>query len=136
MKRSNTIAAAVALALGLSLGLTAGAYAHPGQMRGGMGHGMHGGMQHGGQQSRGAANALVTPEERAAFQEKMRNATTPEERRQIAQAHRAEVQKRAQEKGITLSEHRGPRGRFGAAPAATPSTPPALQAPTDAEHAH
>jgi hypothetical protein len=135
MKRSKKIATAVALALGL--GLAAGAYAHPGQMRGGMGQGMHGGMQqgmqHGGQQGRGAANALVTPEERTAFQEKMRGAKTPEERRQIAQAHRAEVQKRAQERGITVPEGRGPRGRFGTAPTAPTQGP---QLPTDAEHVH
>jgi Spy/CpxP family protein refolding chaperone len=43
----------------------------------------------------------VTPEERSAFQEKMRNAKTPEERQKLAEANRAEMQKRAQEKGIT-----------------------------------
>jgi hypothetical protein len=138
MKRSHKIATAVALSLGL--GLAAGAYAQPGQMGGGMGQGMHGGMQHGmkgdmkqgGHEGRGAGNQLMTPEERTAFQEKMRSAKTPEERQQIAQANRTEMQKRAQEKGITLPEHRGPRGRMGAGPAGSP----ALQAPADTEHAH
>jgi predicted phage tail protein len=89
MKRSYKVAAAVAAALGL--GVAAAAFAHPGGMGGGMGPGMMmGGMQQ-----------LVTPEERSAFQEKMRNAKTPEERQEIAQAQRAEMQKRAQEKGIT-----------------------------------
>lgn len=138
MKRSHKIATAVALALGL--GLAAGAYAQPGQMgsgtgegmHGGMHHGMQGGMQHGmkgGHQGRGAANQLMTPEERTAFREKMRNASTLEERQQIAQATRAEMQKRAQEKGITLPEHRGPRGHRGAGPAAAP----APQAPAQAQ---
>ena len=134
MKRSHKIATSVALALGL--GLASGAYAHQGQMGGGSGESMHGGMQHGmhggmhhgargGQDSRGAANQLMTPEEREAFREKMRSAKTPDERRQIAQANRAEMEKRAQEKGITPPEHRGPRGRMGSGPAAAPTVPAA-----------
>jgi len=142
MKRSHKLATAVALSLGL--GLAAGVYAQPGQMGGGMGPGMHGGMQHGMKGGMGpgamkggpggpaAMQQLMTPEERTALQEKMRNAKTPEERQQIAQATRAEMQKRAQEKGITLPEHRGPRGRMGTGPAAAA----APQAPTDAEHVH
>ena len=138
MKRSSKIATAVALSLGL--GLAAGVYAQPGQMGGGMGAGTHGGMQHGmkggmgpgamkgGPAGPAAAQQLMTPEERTALQEKMRNAKTPEERQQIAQATRAEMQKRAQEKGITLPEHRGPRGRMG--------TGPAAQAPAQTEHVH
>ena len=138
MKRSHKLATAVALSLGL--GLAAGVYAQPGQMGGGMGPGMHGGMQHGmkggmgpgamkgGPAGPAAAQQLMTPEERTALQEKMRNAKTPEERQQIAQATRAEMQKRAQEKGITLPEHRGPRGRMG--------TGPAAQAPAQTEHVH
>jgi hypothetical protein len=51
----------------------------------------------------------MTPEERAALQEKMQNAGTPEERQKLAQATRQEMQKRAKEKGLTLPEHRGPR---------------------------
>jgi hypothetical protein len=55
---------------------------------------------------------LMTPEERAAFIEKMRNAT-PEERQKLIEANRAEMQKRAQEKGVTLGEGYGPRRGFG-----------------------
>ena len=43
----------------------------------------------------------------------MRAAKTPEERQQIASANRAEMQKRATQKGITLPEHRGSQGRTG-----------------------
>jgi len=124
-----------AIAIALTLGVTA-AYAHPGQMRGTMEHGVQGsqhqGMQHGMKGSMQGMNhcgdnhakhgetgghgshgtqSLVTPEERSAMQEKMRAAKTPEERQQIASANRAEMQKRATEKGITLPEHRGPQGR-------------------------
>jgi hypothetical protein len=123
--------------------------AQAGQGHGGMQHGMKGGMQRGAQASQGhggmkggmghgargqggagpqAAQQLMTPEERAALREKMRNAATPEERQQIASATRTEMQKRAQERGITLPEHRGPHGR-GAAAAAP-------QAPASAEHQH
>jgi hypothetical protein len=115
MKRLHKVAAAVAAALGL--GVAAAAFAHPGAMRGGMGPGMMGGMgpamMHGGFAGPTGAQQLMTPEERNAFQEKMRNATTPEERRKLAEANRAEVQKRAKEKGITLREPHGPRGGFG-----------------------
>lgn len=69
------------------------------------GHGSHG--EHGSK----AAQSLVTPEEHSAMREKMRAAKTPEERQQIASANRAEMQKRATEKGITLPEHRGEHGR-------------------------
>ena len=134
MKRSYKIAAAVALALGLA----GGAYAHQGQMGSGMGqgmrgeghHGMHGGMHHGkgGQEGRGAMSQLMTPEERDAFREKMRSARTPEERRQLADANRAEMQKRAQEKGITLPEHRGRHGHMGRGPASNPAQAPAAPA--------
>jgi hypothetical protein len=136
MKRSHKIATAAALAFGL--GLAGGAYANQGQMGSGMGEGRHGGMHHGMQggmqhgakgshEGRGAGLQLMTTEEREAFREKMRNAKTPEERQQIAQANRAEMQKRAQEKGITLPEHRGPRGPRGSGPAAAPTAPAAPQ---------
>lgn len=140
----------------LSLGLAAAAVsAHPGQMGGGMQHGMrggeqhgmHGGMEHGmrgaqhgkheGKGPHGArqgesrpqgGQSLMTPEERTAMREKMRAAKTPEERQQIAAANRAEIEKRAKERGITLPEHRGPRGRQGTGPATTP--------PASTEHVH
>jgi hypothetical protein len=95
--------------------------------KGGMQHGTQGGTQHGGMgggAEHGAGQQLMTPEERTALQEKMRNAKTPEERQQIATATRAEMQKRATEKGITLPEGRGPR---------TGTIP---QAPATSEHAH
>lgn len=146
MNKLNKIATAVAL----SLGIAATAWAHPGQMGGGMGPGaqqggqhqnMQGnmdqgrmqGMKHGGKQAncdgaksqspRGpqTGQSLMTPDERTAMREKMRAATTPEERQQIALANRAEMQKRAAEKGIALPEHRGPHGR-GTGPNAAPAT--------------
>jgi len=95
--------------------------------KGGMQHGTQGGTQHGGMgggAEHGAGQQLMTPEERTALQEKMRNARTPEERQQIATATRAEMQKRATEKGITLPEGRGPN--TGTAP----------QAPATTEHQH
>lgn len=140
MKQSYKFAAGVVASLGLGIAV-ATAYAQPGQMGGGMGpqggmqHGAKGGMQHGtkggmehggmggGAAGHGAGQQLMTPEERTALQEKMRNAT-PEERQKIAEATRTEMQKRAQEKGITLPEQRGPR---------TGATP---QAPATTEHAH
>jgi hypothetical protein len=101
-------------------------------MQGGMGHGMHGGMgtgpkhgamDHGAGRGDGAAQSLMSPEERNAFRERMRNATTPEERQKLALENRTEMQKRAQEKGITLPEPRGPRAgsHHPGAPAATPA---------------
>lgn len=97
-----------------------GMQGHSGQNRmEGMKHGRMQGMKHGeshaghgkaeGHGTRGTegAQSLMTPEERTAFRDKMRNAKTPEERQQMASANRAEMQKRAAEKGITLPEHRG-----------------------------
>jgi hypothetical protein len=118
MKQPHKFAASVVASLGLGIAV-ATAYAHPGQMGDGMGpqskgsmqHGAKGGTQHGGMGGgavHGAGQQLMTPEERTALQEKMRNAKTPEERQQIATATRTEMEKRAKEKGITLPEHRGP----------------------------
>ena len=134
MKQSHKFAAGVIASLGLGIA-AAVAYASPEQMGGGMGphskgsmqHGAQGSMQHGmkggmgqdgmgGGAGHGAGQQLMTPEERTALQEKMRNARTPEERQQIATATHAEMQKRAQEKGITLPEQHGPR--FGTTPQA------------------
>jgi len=134
MKQSHKFAAGVVASLGLGIAV-ATAYAQPGQMGDGMGHEMKGGMQHGakggmqhgakggtqhsgmgGGAGHGAGQQLMTPEERTALQEKMRNARTPEERQQIATATRTEMEKRAKEKGITLPEHRGPH--FGGTPQA------------------
>ena len=55
----------------------------------------------------------MTPEERQALAEKMRNAKTPEERQKLAEATRTEMEKRAKEKGITLPQPRGPHGCLG-----------------------
>ena len=110
MKFSRKIAIGAAAALGLAAGVV---IAHPGQMGGGMGkqgpvagmqHGQMGGMQHGqmGGMGHGAVGGqqLLTPEERSAFQEKMRNAKTPEERQKIAESQRAEMHKHATERGV------------------------------------
>ena len=125
MKRSQKLIAGVVASLGLGFAVTA-AYAHPGFMGAGMGPGMMGGM--GPMAIRGgmgpgamgpgfagpiAGQQLMTPEERTAIRDKMRNAATPEERQKIAEANHTEMQKRATEKGITLPEQRGPRAGFG-----------------------
>ncbi len=124
MKRSQKFAIGIVASLGLSLAVAA-SFAQPGPMGGGMGPGMMGRMGPGmmgnmGPRAMGAGFAgpqagqsLMTPEERTAIQEKMRNAATPEERQKLAEATHAEMQKRAKEKGITLPEPRGPRAGFG-----------------------
>ena len=134
MKSFNKTAAAIAISL--TLGVAAAAYAQPGQMHGNMEHGAQAGKQHDmkdrmkqgmnhdgekhakrgeakghGEHGSQAAQSLATPEERSAMHDRMRAAKTPEERQQIAEATRTEMQKRATEKGITLPEHRGPQGR-------------------------
>jgi len=126
MKRSSKIAVSVVAALGLGLAVAA-VSAEPGHMGNvsgekGMQHRM-GGMGH-GPAGQGAGHAPMTPEEHTALREKMRNATTPEERHKLAEATHTEMQKRAKEKGITLPEGHG--HRFGAVP----------QAPATTEHAH
>jgi hypothetical protein len=127
MKQSHKFAAGVVASLGLGIAVAV-AYAQPGPIGGGMGPQMKGGMQHGmkggmgpgatghGPAGQGAGHALMTPEERTALQEKMRDAKTPEERQKLAEATRTEMHKRAKEKGITLPEHRGPH--FGGTPQA------------------
>jgi Spy/CpxP family protein refolding chaperone len=122
VKRSYKAAAGIAIAL--SLGLAAAAFAQPGPaaedrapqaqddgQHGMMGHGgMAGAMMHGGMSGAGAGvhQSLITPEEHTAFQEKMRNAKTPEERQKLAQEMHEEMQKRAKEKGLTMPQHGGP----------------------------
>ena len=106
MKHSYKAAAVVAAMLGL--GATGMALAHSGSMGTGMGGGMMGGMRpgmmHGGFAGGTQSQQLMTPEERSAFHEKMRNAKTPEERQKLAEANRAEIEKRAKDKGIALAE--------------------------------
>ncbi len=100
MKRSNKIAAVLLASLGLGLA-GAGAHAHSESMGGGMGHEMKGGMMQGMHGGKGhdamAGKQLMTPEERTAMREKMRNAATPEERQKLAEANHAEMEKRAKE---------------------------------------
>jgi hypothetical protein len=115
MKRSHRIVTGVAAALGFA---AATVFAQPGPMGGAMGPHMNGGMHARGAMEHGpmhgpqgpAAAQLLTPEEQAAFREQMRNAKTPEERQRVAQANRAEIEKRAREKGVSLP---GPRAGFG-----------------------
>ena len=113
---------AVGTVAALSMGLAAAAFAQPGQMDGAMGPGMMAGMGHGGMgpgaMGGGPAGGmtgqqLMTPKEHTALQEKMRNAKTPEERQKIAEANRAEMEKRAKEKGVTLPGPHGPGMGFG-----------------------
>ena len=101
----------------------------------GMQHGPGGGAQHtmaggrgrggmsGGAAAHGAGPELMTQEERSAMIERMRNATTPEERQKIIAENRAEMEKRAKEKGITLPEHRGPHAGFGPRAGNRPQAP-------------
>jgi Spy/CpxP family protein refolding chaperone len=102
MKFSRKIAIGAAAALGLAAAVV---IAQPGQMGGAMGmHGPMAGMQNGPMGGMGqgpmGGQQLMTPEERSAFQEKMRNAKTPEERQKIAESQRAEMHKRATERGV------------------------------------
>ncbi|HEX6297546.1 MAG TPA: hypothetical protein VFZ74_13300 [Burkholderiales bacterium] len=111
MKRSHKLAVGIAAALGLG---AAAVSAHPGGMGAGMDPQMKGAMHaKGGMHGPMGQQQLLTPEERSALQEKMRNAKTPEERQKIAEANRAEIEKRAKDKGITLPEPHGPRAGFG-----------------------
>jgi len=108
MKRTHKIAIGLIGSLSLGLGVAA-AHAHPGPMGGGMGPGAMGA----GFAGPAAMQQLMTPEERTANINKMRNAATPEERQKLAGTTHTEMQKRAKEKGITLPEQRGPRAGFG-----------------------
>ena len=102
---------------GMRQGLMGGNMGY-GPMQGGMRQGMMGGgngygmMQGGRPQGMAGPNSaiqqLMTPEERSALFEKMRNAKTPDERQKLATENRAELEKRAKEKGITLPPARGP----------------------------
>jgi hypothetical protein len=60
---------------------------------------------------------LLTSQERDAFRQQMQQAATPEERQKIRDAHRAAIEQRAKEKGVTLAQpyqgHRGPGAQGG-----------------------
>jgi hypothetical protein len=109
MTRKHGIAAGIVLALGLA---TAGVYAHP-EAKDGVEQHRHGATHHGAQ---GAQH--MSGEARAAFHEKMRNAT-PEERQKLAQARRAEMH-RGQADGAHSHPHRGAHGGSPAAPQSAP----------------
>jgi hypothetical protein len=125
--------ALIGVAVVAGLGATALVVAHPGAEfgpqggAGGFGPGGMAGkapMMHGGFAGPMAGHQLMTPEEQQAFIEKMRNAKTPEERQKLAEANRAEMEKRAKEKGITLPQPHGPGAGVGphfAPPFAAPS---------------
>lgn len=99
---------------GMGQGMGPGMQGGHGGMHGSMG-GMHGGkgqMQgHGG--GMGVGQQLMTPEERTAMRQKMQAAATPEERQALATANRAEMERRAKEKGITLPERGAGMGMGG-----------------------
>jgi hypothetical protein len=119
MKRSRKIALGIVTVIGLGLPAAA-VLAHPGGMMGGMMGGMGQGPMHYGS-AEGAQ--LMTPEERLAMRDKMRNAATFEERRALADANHADMQKRAKDRGIALPTGRGPHYGHG----------PRLQAPEAAK---
>jgi hypothetical protein len=137
--------AVVAIAVVTGLGAAAQVLAHPGMGFGpgmagpgfGPGAGGPGGfgpgamagkgpgmMMRGGFAGPAIGQQLMTPEESHAFVEKMRAAKTPEERQKLAEANRAEIEKRAKEKGITLPQSHGPRAGLG------PNFAPPFAAPT------
>lgn len=66
------------------------------------------------QPQRPYANQLMTQEERDAYRKQMQDAKTPEERTKIRDAHRAEMQKRAQAQGLTLQGRGGQPRMYGA----------------------
>jgi Spy/CpxP family protein refolding chaperone len=109
MTRYRNTAIGVTATLVLALAATA-AIAHSARMGGDM-PGMAGGM--GGMHQHGGPGAqLMDPQERQALREKMQGAKSPEERQALAASMRAEMEKRAKDKGIAMPEHRGP-GRMG-----------------------
>lgn len=108
MKHYRKPALIAITSVGLALA-TAAAFAESGPM-GGMGHmkEMHDKMSasmHGHSSGPTAGEQLMTPQERDALREKMRSAKTPQERQALAASTRAEMEKRAKEKGITLPAH-------------------------------
>ena len=78
------------------------------------GRGMHQGMGHGMKSQRSEMSKLMSPEERSEMRAKMQAAKTPEERQALRTSMRTEMQKRAQEKGITLPDgHEGRKHQHG-----------------------
>ncbi len=56
---------------------------------------------------------LMTPAERAEYRDRMRSAQSAEERQKIREEHHAEMQKRAEARGVTLPDMPGQAGRGG-----------------------
>jgi hypothetical protein len=69
-------------------------------------------------QPRVYGSELMTLEERNAYTETMRSAKTPEERLKLRDDHRAEMQKRAKVRGVTLPEPGARAAEKGAGPTA------------------
>jgi hypothetical protein len=65
----------------------------------------------------------MTPQERNEYRQRMRNATSAQERERIRAEHHTQMQARAQERGVTLPEappaRRGPAMGGGMAPGGT-----------------
>jgi truncated hemoglobin YjbI len=78
--------------------------------------GVEPGPRAGGPGPRGAGANLFTPEERDAWRQKFAAAPGEAERRQLRDERRAELQRRAKEKGV----ERGPRGDRGPGPGGGP----------------
>jgi hypothetical protein len=105
-----------------AMGWGQGHHTGRGAMGGGMGYGMMGGgggypamaAYGAGCYGTGPAGAgagrghpmgawgYLSAEEQQAFREQMQNATTPEQRREVAAAHRSTIEQRAREQGVTL----------------------------------
>ena len=65
------------------------------------------------QPQRPYANQLMTQEERDAYRKQIQDAKTPEARTKIRDAHRAEMQKRAEAQGLTLQGRSGQPHMYG-----------------------
>ena len=63
--------------------------------------------------TRSQLSELMSPEERAAHRQQMQEAKTPEERAKLRDAHRAEIEKRAKDKGIELPQRQAEKGPDG-----------------------
>ena len=144
MKHYRKPALIAIASLGLALA-GAAVFAESGPM-GGTGHmtGMQEKMSasmHGRSAGETAGDQLMTPQERETLREKMQSAKTPQERQALAASTRAEMEKRAQEKGITLpahgSSHAGMGGMGGmASMGMSGMSGKGGAAPAGAEHQH
>lgn len=121
----------VVLGLGLAVIGATPALAYQGRGAGGQGRPPAGAMQgtprqdcmHDRNQAYGWQ--LMTPAERSAYRQKMRNLKTARERDALRNQHHEEMQKRAKERGMTLPD----MPCRGAGPAMQPRTPQQDQPP-------